>query len=382
MPTRAAALLAFTALAAGLTGTSQAQGVATERSPRKLAGAPSEFPTPFSSIRSVTALPDGRLVISDPRDKELHLLDWSAGTTTPIARAGAGPREFKDPGSGYRARGGGVLVYDQRQQRFLPIAPAGSALDVIPLPLQPGGATISANDPDQFVPDTLGNLYSLGSLGRPRSGRDSLPLLRINTHGAISDTIARLQQQEFRSVPGPNPRMSLGLLVGFAPQDAWVVAPDGWVAVARAEPYRVDWFTPAGKLIQGRTIPHLVLPVTNVDREAARAQFRAAAPPTVTTNGETRAIAVPAIEPPMRDDRPPFPPQRLAADERGRIWIERSAAAEATRRIYDVVDRRGVVVDRIELPAGVRLVGFDARSLYTVRKDDDDLLHLQRYKLP
>ncbi|MES2305669.1 MAG: hypothetical protein V4558_09180 [Gemmatimonadota bacterium] len=376
------ATLITAALLLARANSSSAQRTAVEPPPRRLSGTPTEFPLPFSSVRSVTALPDGRLVLTDPRDKEIQLLDWSRGTAVSLARSGAGPREFRDPGSGYRARGGGLLVYDQRQQRFLPITSSGSVLDIIPLPLKPGGFTINPEEPDQFVPDSLGNLYTMGSLGHPRTGRDSLPLLRVDRHGVVTDTIAYLLQQEFRSVAGPDPRMSLGLLVGFSPQDAWAVAPDGWVAVVRAEPYRVDWFSPTSARIRGQVIPYAALPVTNADHDAARAQLRAAAPPRVTTNGESRNLAMPVIEPPLRDVRPPFPPQRLAPDPRGRIWVGRSAAADATERTYDVLDRRGVVVDRVAFPAATRLVGFDARSLYTVRKDDDDLLHLQRFKLP
>jgi hypothetical protein len=40
------------------------------------------------------------------------------------------------------------------------------------------------------------------------------------------------------------------------------------------------------------------------------------------------------------------------------------------------------VVDRIELPAGSRLVGFDPDWIYAARLDADGFEHLQRFPLP
>jgi hypothetical protein len=48
---------------------------------------------------------------------------------------------------------------------------------------------------------------------------------------------------------------------------------------------------------------------------------------------------------------------------------------------YDVFDRRGVLVDRLTVPAGHRIVGFGRASVYLIRTDSDDLLHLGRYPL-
>jgi hypothetical protein len=50
--------------------------------------------------------------------------------------------------------------------------------------------------------------------------------------------------------------------------------------------------------------------------------------------------------------------------------------------VFDVFDRRGDLVDRVELPAGSRLVGFDRSWIYTSRTDADDFEHLQRFPLP
>ena len=78
----------------------------------------------------------------------------------------------------------------------------------------------------------------------------------------------------------------------------------------------------------------------------------------------------------LRDHRWPL------VDESGRLWVERSLPFDAKPRVFDVFDRAGNLVDRIELPAGSRLVGFDSHWIYAARLDADDFEHLQRFPLP
>jgi hypothetical protein len=67
----------------------------------------------------------------------------------------------------------------------------------------------------------------------------------------------------------------------------------------------------------------------------------------------------------------------------GRLLIERFAEPQqAIVRRYDVVDRRGAVVARVELPPNERVVGFGARSVYTLRTDANDLQHVERRPWP
>ena len=65
----------------------------------------------------------------------------------------------------------------------------------------------------------------------------------------------------------------------------------------------------------------------------------------------------------------------------GRLWVQRHAPAQDTRTHYDVIDRRGAVVAKMDVPNGGRIVGFGAASIYVVRKDADDLQYLQRFPL-
>src|SRR5512141_3017376 len=48
----------------------------------------------FTSISSVRELHDGRVILSDPRDRGLVLVDFRTGRVEPIGRKGQGPGEY------------------------------------------------------------------------------------------------------------------------------------------------------------------------------------------------------------------------------------------------------------------------------------------------
>src|SRR3954462_14168983 len=49
----------------------------------------------------------------------------------------------------------------------------------------------------------------------------------------------------------------------------------------------------------------------------------------------------------------------LRADADGHLWIRpRPVGRNSGGTIYDVVDRKGELIDRVQLPAGRRLMGF------------------------
>jgi hypothetical protein len=58
--------------------------------------------------------------------------------------------------------------------------------------------------------------------------------------------------------------------------------------------------------------------------------------------------------------------------------LAQGSGCQGVRRVRSGIDhRRG----RVALPPKTRLVGFGNGTLYLVRRDDDDLEYLQRYRL-
>ena len=66
----------------------------------------------------------------------------------------------------------------------------------------------------------------------------------------------------------------------------------------------------------------------------------------------------------------------------GDVWVERERNSDDSLPTFDVIDSTGTLVRHVALPEHTRLVGFGDGVLYAVRIDQDDLEHLQRYRLP
>lgn len=64
------------------------------------------------------------------------------------------------------------------------------------------------------------------------------------------------------------------------------------------------------------------------------------------------------------------------------ILIRRMPAAKTPETMYDIVDRRSQLVNRMVLLSSQRLVGFGRARVYTVAIDSDGLEHLRRHRWP
>jgi hypothetical protein len=363
-----------------------------DRPPRSMAAKPVDLAESFSGVRGLRSLPDGRVVVSDATENALYLVDFTRGTRTPLSRKGNGPREFQRASLVHPAAGGGLLVADPMLRRFLPVSNAGEVGDGIPYPTLGSEVGMSASGPDLYTPDTLGKPF--GSVYRaartPRATNDSTHLVRLD-RGEKRDTVARLRVAESRCVStGPNSNMCR--TVDFSPGDIWAVAPDGWVAIVRASPYHVEWFPPRGTPTIGASIAFTPTAVPKAEKdsiiEAAKnprggPSMSMGAVKSGAPSGSAPALRS-GVDPVILDEKPAFHWSQLpVVDAAGRIWIERHRAfGSKSGRVYDVVDRRGALVNRVALPPRTKLVAVDSRWLFAVRVDDDDLQYLQRYPLP
>lgn len=364
-----------------------------DRPPRHLTEPAAEFPTPFGAIRAVMVLPDGRLVVSDPQDNRIALIDFPKGTSRLLGRTGEGPREFGRPGGLYRGRGGGVLVFDQGLMRLLPVSPTGALENVVGLSAGGIPGDWSTRGPDPVAVDSLGQTYLSQRKGRLFA---STTLVLRHHPGVRPDTMAELLARQTKALQAKANGTGTYQDVLFSPEDAWTVAPDGWIAVARAAPYQVAWIPPTGPVVTGPAIRQDPIRIPRAEKELIASG----------AGGSRGRISVTLVRvrpgvllPPAADRPTPIPvgdllfakvktPVNLRdgrwplLDERGRLWVERSLPAGVKVSVFDVFDRVGNLVDRVELPVGSRLVGFDLHWIYAARRDADDLEYLHRFAMP
>jgi hypothetical protein len=64
---------------------------------RTLAKPDAEYAEPFTQINGVRELKDGRVIVSDVREKTVQLVDLKAGSAQKIGREGSGPGEYAMP---------------------------------------------------------------------------------------------------------------------------------------------------------------------------------------------------------------------------------------------------------------------------------------------
>ncbi len=181
-------------------------------------------------------------------------------------------RELHDGRVLYADNHGGVLVADFTTGRAKAVP--GVKCGVVPRFFALGGdstliiwrdgavvldGTTPVADPSVKVPRTaIAPVYTgadnrgflLGTIGRRPD--DSATLVR-HRH-MIRESMTTLTRLWLRPLVGPMPFADM--------QEQAVLAPDGWIAVFRAEAYRVDWRTPAGEWLLGAP---LVLPVLAMD---------------------------------------------------------------------------------------------------------------------
>ena len=189
--------------------------------------------------------------------------------------------------------------------------------------------------------------------------------------------------------------------------DDWAVLADGSIAIFRGQDYHVDFLDGSGAMTNGGKLPFdwqrldddakiAVIDSAKKSFEAARAAAASGAPGAPTTfgdgggaprmvinmstggggadaggglaqrimaNGPGAGMAMGSVSfvspSELPDYRPAFGAGSARGDADGNLWIRTTAArAGAAGPIYDVVNRRGELIDRVQIPAGRQVVGF------------------------
>ena len=377
---------------------------------RSISRMEAEYPDPFTCIQwgSIRELSDGRVVVADPTEKRLEVIDLRRGTGTKIGREGSGPGEWAVPVRLIPLAGDTTLLFDPQNNRLLKILPNGTVAEqAVSLGTTSGpGMMGGLLSPRGY--DRMGRVYSQGSgfvltPGAQRSPADSAPITRFDIRTAKTDTVGYIstvrpqvqtsnsggRQMTMVTINAPNP---------FAPQQSWAVLPDGRVGIVTPDPYRVEWIGGPGARTGGPTATYDRIRVTEADKTAPRSGPSCAysitrGAPAGAAGAEVRATVGGGMRgggggaPPPRDDWPEFKPPFLSgqntvvATPTGELWVLRARAANDEIPTYDVFDARGALVSRVALPKGGRLLGFGNGTVYLSRMDADDLVYIQRWRL-
>ena len=367
-----------------------------------------EFSEPFSEIGGIVELRDGRLLVHDVQEKEIRLVDMTRGAMTRVGRTGAGPLEFNPLGILLSGASDSAIYFDAIQRRFLIFAPNGA-------PARTTSALVSS-DPRQMLRDAVpiavdasGRIYgqSLG-MAVPTSAAstspdflDSVHVVRSDVRSGRSDTIARLRAPLAQAKPQMKMTGSAIKMIMTAPSfranDVWTALPDGRVAILRNGEYRVYFANAGGAETSGPPVPHTLVPLTTAMRREAMDSARSAMKANLdktnrkmselqATMGGGSATEIPSIQMEVVEPAtwashlPPYEAIRSFSD--GKLLVSVGKSAGAAEASYDLLDNTGKLLAHMRFSSRERIVGLGNGTIYTVRTDADDLLHLRKYTVP
>jgi hypothetical protein len=342
-----------------------------------------EFPLAFSGIDAVRELADGRVLVLDSREVALRRVDWERGTANRLGREGQGPGEYRRPLDMWPLRGDSTIVFDAGNRRLLVLDPDGMPVGTRSASFSPSPGVRYTLRPRAV--DLLGRVYVQPAV----PAADSIPIMRFSPGQDGVDTVGYTREpvMEQSTQRSGSTGVRIAAAVPFSPDDAWHAGPDGSVAIARASDYRVEWHVDGTIAARGQGIATERIPVTEGDKRAWREAMSTDGPRVAVSQGSTpgRKGAPTPISVPEPSTwprvKPPFDASsaRIAPD--GRLWLRRHRPVDDTRQLYDVFDRRGQLVDRVQLPDSTRLVGFGATSIFLARVTDDGLEYLQQVRV-
>ena len=360
-----------------------------------------EYGEGFTRVGSIRELPNGKVLVVDPSDKIVQLVDLKAGTAVKIGREGSGPGEYAFPNALLALPDGSTLLQDMLNRRFLTITPDGKPGAFVELPRPqtagPGGPGpgFMVGGMDMRGTDTRGRLYFQGSPFSSPGGptQDSVAILRWDRVSPRFDTTAflGLPAGSVQTSGGPGRfEVRVGGQKVFTPSEAWAVAGDGRIARVTPNPFRVTWVDGPGRATAGPIQPYTPIRVTEADKELVREARRRTRPIMITIGDGPRNVAPPNVqvpEPEFEETMPPFTGGpgsggSVLATPEGEVWVLRTRPASDKVPSYDVFDRTGALVKKVALNPDSRVVGFGPGVVYVVKMDEDDLQYLQRYRRP
>ena len=273
----------------------------------------------------------------------------------------------------------------------------------------------------------------------PPTPPDSSALVRFDLATRKLDTAGffKIPKANVQMTQTPDGGMRVNVIMNPLPVvDEWAIMSDGTLAFVRGRDYHVDFVDGGGAKTSADKIPYEWQRMTDDDKQrfldsskvaiekqratmaaggagpsrggfdgAAAAILGGAAPERMTITmsrpaggegpprvemgtggrggpggGPQPVEMVPASE--LPDYKPVFGTGAVKADMDGRLWVRTIATKPTTGgAIYDVIDRGGKLVDRVQVPAGTTIAGFGAGGVVYLGQRDATGLHVQRIAL-
>lgn len=333
------------------------------------------FAEPFTRITSLRELADGRMIVTDFVERRIMVGRFDGSPAAPVGRRGPGPREWSSARPIRALRGDTSLLVDAVARRWIRFVDTLVVGQISP------DALVRRSIGSADDADTLGNVYARQPLGD--DPRDSILVLRAAIGDGKVDTLAIIRSQTSLGPRGTDEEGNRLPVArpAFATGEEFVAFADGWVAIARLDPLRVDWIAPDGRRIDGTPVGEPPLPVTEAEKERVRAENASVIEFFGRATGAIREVML-APYTVFPDELPPFEPSALIAGGDGLAYLRRLEPAGMRGARYDVFDRAGRRVGIMRLDTHSELGLVSSRFRYVIRTDADSLQWVDRYAIP
>lgn len=408
----------FMALAATLLATTSARGQTGTVPVRPLGKIVAQAKDTLLSVRSMRQLSDGHVFVEDGIGRRVLLFDSTLSKYTVVIDSGGSPiREFGPRSAAplFAYAGDTTLFFDVGSQSFVVLDPKGAVVRTMAPPVPADAALIAgmmqANGTARFDPrgrliyrgmsqgaarPTLtanGGMHSSG----PSDTAASWPLVRATPGASAPDTLS-----EVRLIPrGAVARVkspkgfwySIGITNPIRVADDWVVTSDGSIAIIRGQDYHIDWIGLNGSRSSSPKLPfawHRLSDSEKVSIVDSVKAVNAAQPMHAVVGSDCMSAGTnpgPCGEGPMdtlniisgvipadslADYLPPFTPGTSLADAEGNVWLRPTPftpLATTPGTVYDVVNRKGELIDRVQIPPSFSVVGFGPGMVYMTSRE-------------
>ena len=387
--------------------------IATTIQVRKLGPVVHTSAITFGGVQHVRRLSDGRLLVNDPSRRQVLLLDSTLANPVVVIDS-VGGRD-----NSYGLRAGGIIPYrgdstffvDPTSSTLLLIAPSGRIVKVMSMPTSAVSYLASPSsygypgysEPFGIVFRMQSSSFRYPTVTPPEGApevvikyEDSVAVVGMKLSTRRGDTLAKYGtgQQMVARISYNNFDMNSTDEM-FPVANDWALAADGSIALLSGREYRLRWINPDGTKTESPRLPFkwdynsddekkLTADSINAAREksynerVAQRQHQAdsmkAAKQPVPT-GLTRPMTKPGIV--QMTDIPDYYPayerqsNSMRGDADNNIWIRpRPPRSARGGTVYDIVNRKGELIDKVELPAGRSLIGFGPGGIvYLLARD-------------
>lgn len=324
--------------------------------PAVAAGDPVAFPAAFDQIASYVATSDSTGFVADPTSRRVVVVNWANGTRGDFVREGAGPGEVSGVSALVPAPGGAAML-DPQQRQLMRFRADGSVAEELRIDSLPLGLTLrGADEAGRYLFEWRGIRRAVVP--------DSAYLLRWKP-GSGADTIGRVLSPPMRSIElvRGTSRNTMLFAVPYATQDLWAAAPDGRLVVLRSSGSRLELVSASSSSELGPVLAVPPVALSQVDRASARI-------PEELREGLQ-----------WPDVLPPFTGQLSWCQESELLIAPVSTSLSSAPSIL-LLKSTGAPLAVMSLERGERVVGCDAKRLFTAFADGAEQERLQQRYLP